>query len=104
MLFGRYTTSGRLGSPPKFHIEKPGQAVPEKQHLASMKRDFNAEVVGDCLYRAGKLGIGRAEIVIFHDPIRSAAIWALNGEQLGVGPSWLEALEDKSVGIAIATV
>jgi hypothetical protein len=69
-----------------------------------MKCDFNAEMVGDGLYSAGELGIGGTEIVIFHNPVSSAAIRALNGEQLGVGPSWLEAFEDKTVGIAIATI
>jgi hypothetical protein len=66
--------------------------------------DFNAKMVGDGLYRARDLGIGGAEIVIFHNPVSSAAIWALNGEQLGGHPSWLKTFEDKSVGIAIATI
>jgi len=61
-------------------------------------------VVGDSLDRAGELGVGRTEIVIFDNPVRSAAIWALNGEQLGVGPSWLKAFEDKTVGVAIPTI
>lgn len=69
-----------------------------------MKCDFNAEMVGDGLYGAGELGIGGAEIVIFHNSVCSPAIWALDGEQLGIGPSWPKAFEDKTVGIAIATI
>ena len=69
-----------------------------------MEFDFNAKMVGDRLYRAGDLGIGGAEIVIFHNPVSSAAIWALNGEQLGVHSSWLKAFENKTVGVAIAKV
>jgi hypothetical protein len=69
-----------------------------------MKCDFNAEMVGDGLYRAGELGISCTEIVIFYNPVRSAAIWTLNGVQLRVGASWLKAFEDETVGIAIATI
>jgi hypothetical protein len=66
--------------------------------------DFDAEMIGDGLYRARELSIGGAEVVIFHNPVSSTAIWALNGEQLGVHSSWLKAFENKTVGVAIATI
>jgi hypothetical protein len=66
--------------------------------------NFNTKMVGDGLYRARELGIGGAEIVILHNPVSSTAIWALNGEQLGVHSSWLKAFENKTVGVAIAKI
>jgi hypothetical protein len=66
--------------------------------------DFNTEMIGDGLYRAGKLGIGGSEIVIFDNSVNSAAVGTLNGEQLGVHPSRLKAFEDKPVRNAIATI
>ena len=69
-----------------------------------MECDFNTEMIGDGLDRAGELGVGGTEIVVFHNSVRSPAIWALDGEQLGVGPSWHKAFEYETVGIAIATI
>jgi hypothetical protein len=66
--------------------------------------DFNAEVIGDGLYCPSELGIGGPEIVIFQNSIRSSAVGALNGIQLCVHASWLKALEDKTVGIAVGTI
>ena len=69
-----------------------------------MEYDLNAEVGGDGLYRTRELGVGGTEIVIFHNSVRSAAVGALNGIQLHITPSWLKAFEDKTVGVAIATI
>jgi hypothetical protein len=66
--------------------------------------DFNAEMIGNGLDRPGELRISGTEIVIFHNSIRSAAVGALNGIQLGIHPSWLKAFEDKTVGVAVATI
>jgi hypothetical protein len=66
--------------------------------------DFNTEVIGNSFYRPGELSIGGTEIVIFHNSVRSAAMGALNGIQLGIHPSGLKAFEDKTVGVAVATI
>jgi hypothetical protein len=77
---------------------------PVAVQLTGVELDFNAEMVGDGLYRAGELSIGGTEIVIFHNTVDSTASWALNGEQFGVHPSWLKAFENKPVRVAIATI
>jgi hypothetical protein len=69
-----------------------------------MEYDLNAEVGGNGLYRTRELGVGGTEIVILHNSVSSATVGALNGIQLGVGLSWLKAFEDKTVGVAIATI
>jgi hypothetical protein len=66
--------------------------------------DYNAEMIGNGLYRPGELRISGTEIVIFHNSISSTAVGALNGIQLGDHPSWLKTFEDKTVWVAVATI
>jgi hypothetical protein len=69
-----------------------------------MKVDVNPQVNGDGLDRTGHLPIRSPEIVVFHNSVRSAAVGALNGKQLGVRASWLKAFEDEPIWIAVATI
>jgi hypothetical protein len=69
-----------------------------------METDFYPEVSGNGLYRTRQLRIRGTEIVVFHDSVRSAAVGALNGVQLGVRASWLKAFEDETVRIAVTTI